>query len=44
MPTATANGVCLYYELTGDAGPALALVHGGWCDHASWDPVAPIVA
>ena len=44
MPTATVNGVRLFYVLTGDAGPPLALVHGAWGDHASWDPVAPILA
>jgi pimeloyl-ACP methyl ester carboxylesterase len=44
MPTATVNGVRLFYQLTGDAGPPLALVHGGWGDHTAWDPVVPACA
>jgi pimeloyl-ACP methyl ester carboxylesterase len=44
MPTATANGVRLFYELTGEAGPPLALVHGSWGDHSSWDFVVPALA
>src|SRR5215216_885841 len=44
MPTATVNGVRLFYVLTGDAGPPLALVHGGWGDHTAWDPVVPAFA
>jgi pimeloyl-ACP methyl ester carboxylesterase len=44
VPTATVNGVRLFYALTGAAGPPLALVHGAWGDLASWDPVVPILA
>jgi pimeloyl-ACP methyl ester carboxylesterase len=44
MPTATANGVRLFYELTGDAGPPLVLVHGAWGDHTAWDAVVPALA
>jgi pimeloyl-ACP methyl ester carboxylesterase len=44
MSTAAVNGVRLFYALTGIAGPPLALIHGAWGDHASWDPVAPILA
>ena len=44
MPTATVNGVRLFYVLTGDAGPPLALVHGGWGDHTAWDPAVPAFA
>ena len=47
MPTATVNGVALYWESTGgnDApnGP-LVLVHGSWNDHHSWDAVVPTLA
>lgn len=43
MPTATVNGVRLFYDLTGD-GPPLVLVHGSWGDGAAWDPVAPALA
>jgi pimeloyl-ACP methyl ester carboxylesterase len=44
MPTATVNGVRLFYHLTGDAGPPLALVHGAWGDHTAWDLVVPALA
>ena len=44
MPTATVNGVRLFYQVTGDAGPPLALVHGGWGNHTGWDPVVPALA
>ena len=43
MPTAIANGVRLYYEISGD-GPPLVLVHGSWGDGAGWDLVAPVLA
>jgi pimeloyl-ACP methyl ester carboxylesterase len=44
VPTATVNGVRLFYVLTGDAGPPLVLVHGSWGDHAGWEPVVPALA
>ena len=44
MPTATVNGVRLFYDLTGAAGPPLVLVHGSWSDHHSWDRVVPALA
>ena len=44
MPDTTANGVRLFYTLTGDAGPPLVLVHGSWADHSDWDLVAPVFA
>lgn len=44
MPTTIANGVRLFYELTGDAGPPLVLVHGSWGNHISWDFVVPALA
>jgi pimeloyl-ACP methyl ester carboxylesterase len=43
MPSIRANGVELYYELSGSGEP-LVLVHGSWGDHHSWDPVAPALA
>ena len=43
MPTATVNGVRLFYDPTG-AGPPLVLVHGSWGDSAGWEPVLPILA
>jgi pimeloyl-ACP methyl ester carboxylesterase len=44
MPTATVNGVRLFYRLAGEAGPPLVLVHGSWADHRDWDLVAPTLA
>jgi pimeloyl-ACP methyl ester carboxylesterase len=38
------NGVDLHYDLTGNAGPTLVLVHGAWVDHTSWRLVAPVLA
>lgn len=37
MPTASINGVSLYYEATGTGTP-LVLVHGFACGVRSWDP------
>lgn len=41
MPITTANGVRLYWELHGDHGAPVVLVHGSWGDHHTWDGVAP---
>ena len=38
------NGVQLFWELTGNAGEALVLVHGSWVDHHTWDAVVPVLA
>ncbi len=40
MPTASINGVDLFYELRGNAGEPLVLVHGSWVDHHHWDAAA----
>ena len=37
MPITKVNGVNLYWEMTGDKGEPLILVHGSWVDHHSWD-------
>ncbi|MDA4135551.1 MAG: alpha/beta hydrolase [Thaumarchaeota archaeon] len=39
MPITNANGVDLYYELTGDHGDPIVLIHGSWTDHSNWSPV-----
>ncbi|MGH2683307.1 MAG: alpha/beta fold hydrolase [Actinomycetota bacterium] len=39
MPHATVNEVSLFYELVGDAGPPMVLVHGSWSDHHGFDRV-----
>jgi pimeloyl-ACP methyl ester carboxylesterase len=44
MPTTIINGVKLFWELRGDAGEPLVLVHGSWIDHHTWDAVVPPLA
>lgn len=44
MPVAEPNGVGLYYELSGNRGAPIVLIHGAWFDHNSWDPVVPELA
>jgi hypothetical protein len=39
MPTTSVNGVELYWELNGDNGAPVALVHGSWGDHDNWASV-----
>jgi len=41
LPRVQANGVDLYYEITGDHGDPLVLIHGSWGDHRNWDLVVP---
>jgi len=41
LPTIKANGVNLYYELTGERGDPMVLIHGSWGDHANWQTVVP---
>ena len=41
MPIVEANGVNLYYELTGDHGDPVIMIHGSWGDHGNWRPVVP---
>lgn len=44
MNAAQVNGVELCWELTGEAGEPLALVHGSWTDHHAWDRVVPVLS
>jgi pimeloyl-ACP methyl ester carboxylesterase len=39
LPVAQANGVNLYYELSGERGDPMLLIHGSWSDHSIWSPV-----
>jgi pimeloyl-ACP methyl ester carboxylesterase len=39
MPTATVNGVRLFYEMNGTAGVPLVLVHGSWDSHEAWNGI-----
>lgn len=41
MPTDKINGINLYWELTGQGGEPLVLVHGSWGDHHNWASVVP---
>lgn len=44
MPLAAINGTDLYWELSGQTGEPLVLVHGSWGDHHIWDGIAPMLA
>lgn len=44
MPRTMINGLQMYWELTGDTGDSLVLVHGSWGDHHNWDRVVPQLA
>jgi pimeloyl-ACP methyl ester carboxylesterase len=44
MSTTTVNGVQLYWELSGNSGEPLVLVHGSWIDHHTWDQVVPLLS
>jgi pimeloyl-ACP methyl ester carboxylesterase len=39
MPTDKINDVTIYWELSGQEGEPLVLVHGSWGDHHNWDNV-----
>jgi len=40
MPVDKINSVNIFWELTGNTGEPLILVHGSWGDHHNWDLVA----
>jgi pimeloyl-ACP methyl ester carboxylesterase len=44
MPSAVINRVELYWQVSGEVGDPLVLVHGSWGDHHSWDRVVPALA
>jgi pimeloyl-ACP methyl ester carboxylesterase len=41
MPTVRANGVNMYYKMTGEQGAPMLMIHGSWGNHANWDPSVP---
>ena len=41
MPIARVNGVRLFWELRGETGDLVVLVHGSWGDHHNWASVVP---
>jgi pimeloyl-ACP methyl ester carboxylesterase len=44
MPIVKINDVNIFWELTGDKGEPLILVHGSWGDHHTWDLVTAKLA
>ena len=41
MPKNVINGVELYWELSGQSGPVIVLIHGAWIDHNNWGEFVP---
>lgn len=41
MPTNLINGIQLYWELSGQSGPVIVLIHGAWIDHHNWGELVP---
>jgi pimeloyl-ACP methyl ester carboxylesterase len=44
MPTTVLDGVSIHWQLVGETGEPLVLVHGSWGDHVSWGPLAALLA
>jgi pimeloyl-ACP methyl ester carboxylesterase len=44
MPIDKINNVNIFWNLTGDTGEPLVLVHGSWGDHHDWDSLTPLLA
>jgi pimeloyl-ACP methyl ester carboxylesterase len=44
VPTTPINGSRIYWELTGNSGDGVVLVHGSWGDHSNWARVAPALS
>jgi pimeloyl-ACP methyl ester carboxylesterase len=44
MPKSRVNGVVIHWEVQGDHGDPLVLVHGSWGDHRVWAPVVPALS
>jgi len=44
VPITRINGVNLFWEITGDKGEPVVMVHGSWGDHHNWDAVVPELA
>ena len=44
MALTSLNGVRIYWEQRGQAGPGVVFVHGSWGDHHNWDLVVPAFA
>jgi pimeloyl-ACP methyl ester carboxylesterase len=44
MSISVINGVKLCWELSGQTGDPLVLVHGSWGDHLGWGQIVPLLA
>ena len=44
MPISQVNGVRIFWEMAGEAGDPLVLVHGSWGDHQNWASVVPALS
>jgi len=44
MPTSSVNGIQVYWEISGDVGDPMVLVHGSWGDHENWASVVPALS
>jgi pimeloyl-ACP methyl ester carboxylesterase len=44
MPNSRVNGMGIYWEIAGDAGDPVVLVHGSWGDHQNWASVVPALS
>jgi pimeloyl-ACP methyl ester carboxylesterase len=41
LPFAEVNGTRLYYEVAGERGDPMLMIHGSWGDHNNWSRVVP---
>jgi pimeloyl-ACP methyl ester carboxylesterase len=44
MPISSVNGIQIYWEIDGDVGDPMVLVHGSWVDRESWASVVPALS
>ena len=44
MPATAINGVQIFWEIHGDIGEPVVLVHGSWGDHTNWAPIVPTLS
>lgn len=44
MPSSRVNGIRIYWEIAGEVGDPMVLVHGSWGDHQNWASVAPALS
>jgi pimeloyl-ACP methyl ester carboxylesterase len=44
MPTTLVNGIQIYWQVDGQDGDPVVLVHGSWGDHQNWAPVVPALS